>query len=226
MDSSSSKRKGQPHIEKRISLKIGEDSNDKLIGLAQSSKLTKRFIMEFFIDLGHKYGFLKDGWEGRLRDALNLVDENRSQERARNKFAALDDACPALNHDEDKKDFVCVWARLNKPPIVKRLGKDYDEAEIICVACGRTREILEGIAGYEDEIKTLRAEVGRGVVVRIPSCMEGGRISDDGKKLYCARTTTFVSVQNHCKVLRRGANCKSLRWTTLSVKGEFAEPER
>lgn len=223
---STAPRKGGPHKEKRIQVPIGEESNEKLIELAQSSKLSKKWIMEFFIDLGFKYGFLNKGWEGRLRDALNLVDENMSLESARNKFAALDDACPALNHDEDEKDFVCVWARFNKPPIVKRLGKSYDDAEIICVACGRTREILEGIRGYEHEIKTLRAEVGRGVVVRIPSCMEGGRISDDGKKLYCARSTTFVSVQNHCKVLRRGANCKSLRWTVLNVKGEFAEPQK
>lgn len=59
-----SERKGGAHKAKLIRVSIGEDSNAKLIELAQSSKHTKRWIMELFIELGHKYGFLDLGEKG------------------------------------------------------------------------------------------------------------------------------------------------------------------
>ena len=54
-------------------VKIGKDSNEKLIKLAQSSKRTKRFIVEFFIDFGHKYGVLDLGEMGGARAIKDLM---------------------------------------------------------------------------------------------------------------------------------------------------------
>jgi hypothetical protein len=70
--------------------------------------------------------------------------------------------------------------------------------------------------------------VNRGTIVKIPSCIHGGRLSDDGKKLYCnhpKRSAQFRDVNNWCKGLRNGANCKSLRWVTLEVKGKITEKD-
>ena len=108
-------------------------------------------------------------------------------------------------------------------PSQKKLGdgKAGDMKEV-CGACVRVRGIIE-------ERDLLREQVKAGIVVDIPSCIHGGQVSDDGKKLYCKNgkmSAQFWSVHNWCKVLKKGANCDGLRWTRVEAKGKFADPEK
>jgi len=70
--------------------------------------------------------------------------------------------------------------------------------------------------------------VKKGTIVKIPSCIHGGRLSDDSKKIYCKNpkmSAQFRDVNNWCKGLRNGANCKGLRWATMTVKGKLTEKD-
>ncbi len=111
----------------------------------------------------------------------------------------------------------------------KIIGDTEDLANSVCSACNRTASIIEGIEDYERQIKELKAKVSQGTIVKVPSCIHGGQLSDDGKKMYCKDpkvSNVYRDVHNWCKVMRNGANCKSLRWTTITAKGQFADPEK
>ena len=130
----------------------------------------------------------------------------------------ISEDCPALA-ETDKDGFVCC----RNAPSQKKLGdgKSGDMKEV-CGACVRIKGIIE-------ERDLLREQVKAGIVVDIPSCIHGGQLSDDGKKLYCKNAkmpAQYRSVKNWCKVRKKGANCDGLRWTRVEAKGKFAEPEK
>jgi hypothetical protein len=182
--------------------------------------MNKKSLAEFLIQIGSTYGLHLPRWEERLNRALDLVDEHEE----RNKFEALDTACPALTFN--KEGYFCVWARFLKPPQSKKLGGTVELATALCVACDKTRKMLDGIADYEDQIKALKSEVGRGVVVEVPVCEIKSKLNDDGTEFFCERQRKNMKVTG-CKTLRKGAPCKDLRWIALNAKGKFGDaPER
>lgn len=161
-------------------------------------------------------------------DALNkLIEEKGSQTEAgrylldlhiqkENKFAFLDNSCPALCQGD--KEYLCVWGREGRPPQITKLGIERSSISDICDSCKETLKLKE-------ENKQLKAQIEHGVVVQIPSCANGGRISDDGKKLWCPRTMQYEDVHKWCKVLKGGANCEHLRWTQIVAKDAY-KPEK
>ena len=217
-----SERKGGPHKIPRKNVKIGENEHAKLLKYAQSKKLKMGIILTSFIDKGVEFDIYDPKWIDKLQ---------RYTERV-NAFASLDDACPALAYGEDEKGvgvYSCVWFKEGAPPSIKILGKTEELQAKRCAACGRTEEIKKGITEYEAQIKTLKSRVAQGVIVKVPSCIHGGALSSDGKSLYCKNPKLSAqnrSVENWCKVLRNGANCQSLRWATLDLKGHFAELDK
>jgi len=216
-------KKYQPKISKNVGL--DDDSQEKLVTLTQSSKWNKKTLVKYLINLCMEFRFDKDGWKVRLNEALEKVNVDN--------FKFLSD-CPAVAVGKDSKGkfiYRCVWSKKaqGRPPDIKVLGDTESLANSACTGCNRTESILKGIDDYVKQIAELRKEVSQGAIVKVPSCIHGGQLSDDGKKLYCKDkdlSAQYRDVHKHCKVLRNGANCKSLRWTTIHAKGKFADPKK
>jgi len=153
----------------------------------------------------------------KLEDSYNEILEN--------KYKSLDDACPllvSLNEEEVPKKKGEGFYCLKRSPKEDKLGSGTIEAQKkYCDAC----QFRDGIIDYNKE---LIKKVERGTIVKIPSCIYGSQLSDDGKKLYCKNpkmSAQFRDVNNWCKNLRNGANCKGLRWATMTVKGKLTEKD-
>ena len=214
-----SERKGGEHTSERVNLKISGEHNNLLITQAKRHKLSKKKIVEKLIEENEDHGIVEAGWEQKINENLSEADLIRSLEQ--------EGKCAAFK--QVNGIYHCIWARINKPPMSKKLSLDYDEALKVCLGCEKTREILEGIAKSAREITNLREKVKVGIVLDIPSCIHGGQVSDDLKKIYCKNAkmqAQYRSVHNFCKTLNKGANCPGLRWTRVNAKGKFAELEK
>lgn len=198
---------------------LDEKTHEKLTALAQSSKLKNTFIVKHLVGLAVEYGLLKPGWIKRFNEGLEKADRDIDREDI------PDDACPALQRINDI--IWCIWAQKNAPPKTKKLSPELREALKACVGCARTREILDGIASYEETIRNLKAEAKRGIVVQVPRCVHDppGVLESDGLSFWCRMSGQKRTVKK-CKTLRNGQPCRYLEWMKVPVKGELAEPER
>lgn len=216
-----SERKGGPHKISRKAVKISPEHNEKLIAMALAAKnptMTKRDLAEYLIDLCAKYNLERPGWRARFDEGLDEIDDKGRRSR----FDELDKECPAFQLVDEF--YVCVWASRTSTPKVKKLSRDMTQALKICEGCAETREILEGIAGYEETIRNLRARARQGIVVSIPRCDLPSELNDDGLSFYCRRQTIKMTVEK-CKTLRKGQPCINLKWMNVPVKGDFPDAE-
>lgn len=183
---------------------LGAESHEKLTALSQSSKLKNKQIVGFLIDLAVKYQFLTPGWEDRLNEALESVDDNR--------YSPLDDRCPALANTE-KDGFVCC----RNAPQQKKLGNgEVKDMAQVCGACVRVKGILE-------EIDYLREQVRKGTKLKLPQCNAGGILQSDGARFWCGRQYgNGYMTSEQCE--RRG--CNALKWTYLDIKGELPKMDK
>lgn len=208
----SEKPKGGTHTTKRGEVKFSVKHNNLLITQAERHGLTKKKIIEILIMENEEHGIVEEGWERKVNKKKGEADISPHISRLK------PDDCPALA-DTWKDGFVCCL----KAPSQKKLGDgNSGDKKQVCGACIRIKGIIE-------ERDLLREQVKAGIVVDIPSCIHGGQVSDDGKKLYCKNSNMearYRSVKNWCKVLKKGANCDGLRWTRVEAKGKFAEPEK
>ena len=191
---------------------LEDEAHALLSAKAEATGLSKQELASKYISIGVSYNLQDQDWEERIKK--NIEETERP---ARAKRIKSED-CPALA-ETDKDGFVCC----RNAPSQKKLGdgKSGDMKEV-CGACVRIKGIIE-------ERDLLREQVKAGIVVDIPSCIQGGRLSDDGKRLYCKNpklTAQYRSVKNWCKVMKKGANCDGLRWTRVDAKGKFADPEK
>lgn len=218
-----SERKGGAHKVPRKTIKIGEPHDDRLIALAQAAKnppMTKRALMEYLIDLCDEYHFENPGWRDRFNQGLDNIELDIKE--------SLSGLCPAFQ--KVNEIYQCIWARKNKPPVSKKLSGDMTQAQKVCDGCERTREILDGIEGYEETIRTLKKRAKKGIVVEIPRCDFPSELSEDGLSFWCRRQSKRMTVEQ-CKKLRKGRplgdrECVDLKWLSVPVKGELAEPEK
>lgn len=215
------------HTKNRKEIKLSPEDHAKY--LKESQRLHKEDVTMgemagYFIDLHLEYDFYNPEWKSKITEAMAQVDAN--------KYSFLSD-CPAVAVGKDSKGkfvYQCVWqTKRNSPPLRKILGDTEELANAVCRACNKTASINEGVDDYVRQIEKLKEQVQHGGVVKVPSCIHGGRLSDDGKKLYCKDPK--MSAQNQvvdtwCKTLRDGANCKSLRWTTIHMKGKLLDSEK
>jgi hypothetical protein len=196
---------------------VTAESHALLESYTQSKGLKMYVVLGNFIAQGVEYDIFDSDWAKKAKG-----------DNARYTF--LDKACPRLAYAKKKEAdvtgwFRCVCARPGKPPQILDLSQDPNGAKDLCAKCTKHMEELEGIVSYEEQIKVLRASVKKGVIVDVPSCVRGGRLSDDGKKLYCQRSGDFFKVER-CKTLQNGANCKELRWTRIEMKGQLPEEKK
>lgn len=196
----------------RRTARLTEEAHALLLAKKEATGKSVIELASEYVSLGVLYNLQDAGWEERIKKSLEEIEKP-----ARVKRIKADD-CVALA-ETDKDGFVCC----RNAPSQKKLGdgKSGDMKEV-CGACVRVKGIIE-------ERDLLREQVKAGIVVDIPSCIHGGQVSDDGKKLYCKNPklpAQYRSVHNWCKVKNKGANCEALRWTRVDAKGKFADPEK
>jgi len=145
-----------------------------------------------------------------LEESLNLREKDKDSDST-----FLKNACPALVELED--GYHCVI----KAPQQKKLGDgSLKDARLIC-------EAHDEIMKLKNENQLLKNELSKVKVIKIPSCMLGGRLSEDGTQIHCPRgnVNRNVDVENWCKILKNGANCDHLNWSTIEVKGKLPTPD-
>jgi len=216
------KRKGGPRKEPTKTVRISVKHHGVLDIQSKKYKkpsLSMKEILEWLIDLNEEHDLVTVGWKKRINESLDQYDVNEKK----NRFAMLDDACPAYQLVDEF--FMCIWAQKNKPPQIKKLSKDPVEALKVCKGCLKTREILEGIESYEETIRNLKVRAKAGIVVSIPRCDLPSDLSDDGLSFWCRRQAKNMTVDK-CKTLRKGQPCMNLKWIKVPVKGELTEPEK
>jgi len=196
----------------RRTTEIDENTYRILKAKKDATGKTAKELASEYISKGVLWNLQAEGWEKRIAESLEEIEEPAREKRI------ISEDCPALA-EINKVGFVCC----RNAPTQKKLGDgESKDMKAVCGACVRVRGIIE-------ERDLLREQVKAWIVVDIPSCIHGGRLSDDGKKLYCKNskmTAQFRSVHKWCKLLKKGANCDGLRWTRVEAKGKFAEPEK
>ena len=175
--------------------------------------MTDKFTFKTSDEIGKMIRDLADSdFEGKPSTAArNLIEKALNME---NRFEVLEDPCPALCFIDDH--YECWWGRLANTPNKTKIGKTEDAVREGCKACKKTLEFK----GIKEENIELKKRLSKNVIVKVPSCTQGGRLSEDGKSLWCYLTKEYRNVHKTCKVLLNGANCKHLRWTTIETKPE------
>ena len=140
-----------------------------------------------------------------------------------NRFSFLDDQpCPIRDYLDDREappKKGAGWYCLKRAPALTLLGSGIAEAAgKICKGC----QIRDGAL---NDSKLLKERVKQGIILDIPSCSQGGKVSEDLKQLYCKHprmSQEWRDVHKWCKLIRNGANCESLRWTKVPVKEKIS----
>ena len=150
-----------------------------------------------------------------ITDTLIELIKSTTESKQDNDYKMLDDACIFLDHlyftDSKKTGLYCTE---NAPKHIRLGDGSIQDAEKLCKSCRIKKGLIE-------ENKKLKQQIESNTVIPIPSCTQGGRLSDDGKKLWCQRTMQYEDVHKWCKVVKNGANCEYLRWTQIEVKGKL-----
>ena len=193
-------------------VRISEEAHALLLAKKDATGKSVLELASEYVSLGVLYNLQDGGWEERIKKSLEEIEKPARVKRIKS------EDCPALA-EINKVGFVCC----RNAPTQKKLGDgESEDMKAVCGACVRVKGLIE-------ERDLLREQVKAGIVVDIPSCIHGGRLSEDSKKLYCQNAkmiAQYRSVKNWCKVMKKGANCDGLRWTRVEAKGKFADPEK
>ena len=179
------------------------DEADKLVleKLAKRHKLSQKEIVGYLIGLDDKYNLMSGDWQKRLT----------GDDEERDRYAGLEGSC--ANMTFAKKNYICVRANLGKPPTIKALSEDLDEAHKICGICEEdTRkkldrnDTLERVHELEAQLKTQATEK-----FKVPVCNYGGILAGDGVSFKGCRLnpSKTLSIEDYCKVRINGKPCTS-----------------
>jgi len=156
-------------------------------------------------------------WADAMR---NLLDKALNME---NRYEALDDSCPALTMQGNY--FVCVWARVGQPPLIKKLGKTLDDAKPICNSCKKTLDIKV----IQKENKKLHKQIDAIPIHQTPKCLAGGHLFQNDTRMSCPtalgnrRPVLQKNRQKNdlppCTAADEGNVCEHLRWITAKMDG-------
>lgn len=206
---------------KRAIVEVEPDAKAKVIAYSKRMKLPMKSIVSTLIDLCVEHDLLKEGWAERLNMAME-VGEAQLQ---KNEWADLDPEIEkCLKMKWANKGWNCVEGTEGKLIKFKPMSNDLHEAMDLCDGCGIS-------IADKKKVKQLDALIKNGIIVDLPSCIQGGPTQGDGKKIkiYCKHSNMpaqYRSVEKWCKVMKNGANCDSLRWTRHSIKGKLPEPKK
>ena len=193
---------------KVFSTVLDEDAKLELERLAKSTKKSQRIIASHAIMQVAPMRMLDRDWEARIKE-LEGVRAKADQEREQ--YAGLKNAC--ANMTFAKKNYICVRANLGKPPTIKALSEDLDEANKICVICEEdTRKkldrnlVLERVHELEAQLDAKTSEK-----FKVPICNYGAHLSTDGISFDACRLNPGknVSIESYCKLRMNGKPCSS-----------------
>ncbi len=216
----SGERKGGPHKKERKTLKYDADIHAALLKYAQSKKIPMNVIASEFILKGIEYDIFDPNWIEKLEKADSIL----------NRYANLDDACPAMSGGQKNSgDFLyrCIWFRPDSPPKIKNLGDTEELQGSACLACGGTRPYVEGMEERDVRIRELEIELGSKSSERfkIPKCNRGAVLHHD-KEDQLIFTNCFrhrgepVSVKNFCRIQSNGLPCSFFAELVVGVEGK------
>ena len=179
------------------------DEADKLLleKLSKRHKLSQKEIVGYLVGLDDKYNLMSGDWRARLG----------GDDQERDRYAGLKNSC--ANMTFAKKNYICVRANLGKPPTIKALSEDLDEAHKICAICEEdTRKKLDRNDTLE-RVHELEAQLNQksSEKFKVPVCNYGGILAGDGVsfegcRLYPGKT---LSIEKFCKLRKNGKPCNS-----------------
>ena len=177
------------------------DEPDKLLLETQSKrhKLDQKFIVGHLIGLNEKYNLMDGNWQDRL-----FADDKTRAENRR-----LEGSCSAFTKVDGK--WKCVWGVDGKPPAIKTLAEDQNQALGMCASCKITLNIKLENESYQVKVQELEAKLQdqSSKKYKIPQCNNGARLDNDGLAFEgCPRSPgKTVSIESYCKKLKNGAGC-------------------
>ena len=186
---------------KVFTISMNEDDKLLLETLSKRHKLPMNEIVGYLVGLCDKYNLMSGDWETRL-----LGDDKKRED-----YTRLEGSCPALTIAD--MDWKCIWGRDGKPPEIKKLSKDFDEALEICAACAKTLKIKLENESYQVRVQELEAKlnVRSTEKFKVPVCNYGGTLAGDGVSFSACRLNPgkLTSIENYCKVRMNGKPCTS-----------------
>lgn len=203
---------------KVFTISMNEDDKLLLETLAKRHKLPMKEIVGYLVGLCDKYNLMAGDWQARLEGVDQEV----------NRYAGLQGACGNMTFA--KEDHICVRAVLGKPPSIKKLSDDIEEALKICAICEEdTRKKLDRDLTLE-RVHELEAQLNAKASekFKVPNCNYGAQLADNGSSFVGCRLNPgkTVDVKNYCKKRLSGKPCSSYTEILIAVgKGETPDPE-
>ena len=194
---------------KTYTITLDEADKDKLETFSKRRKASMKEIVGFYIQLDTDYDLWSTDWKDKVKEA----DDRRAR------YTGLDGACGNMTFA--KEDYICVRAVLGKPPSIKKLSDELEEALKICAICEEdTRKkldrdlTLERVHELEVKLKERATEK-----FKIPQCNSGARLDNEGLAFEgCPRSIGKpVSIEGYCKKINGGRGCDWLKIRLIGV---------
>ena len=169
-------------------------------------------------DMAIRFNMFEQGWDANLQSLIDKI----------NVYSVLDpeNDCPGRKWVDDR--WKCIWGQLNAPPKVKPIAKTIEGMKNHCEGCIETQMIKNHTDRLDKQVKELEEALEKksDMKIRVPWCVRGAEISDDGTQFSsgCPKTKVAVSIVNYCKKLYDGAGCPMLKMKTLAM-GTGPEPQ-
>lgn len=197
---------------KVFTVTLGRKFAEMLELYSETKQLKKKLVIETFIAEGVKYDIVEQNWTEELRRDIEI---EREKAEARSGCSAL-----AISTNlEKKKDYRCVWYRIDKPPQIRKLGNTKKMQKAACLACGRTGEVVAKLKARDSRIVELETGLRNREreVYKIPVCEGGAHLISDGTGFErCRKSNIPVDVLRYCKVVEDGP-CAYFREVVVGV---------
>lgn len=198
--------------ERQHKLNVDEETKERAIRISKRTQIPMIDTAGYLYEMCEKHDMTRPGWEDRM--------EKADQERER--YTLLDGSCPALAFAD--KVWKCLWGQDGKPPAIKTLAKDINEAKKLCAACTKTLNIKLENESYQVKVQELEMKLQEQSTkkFKIPQCKNGARLDNDGLSFEgCPRSIGKpVSVEGYCKKINDGRGCDWFKSRLVGVSSE------
>jgi len=195
--------------EKQHTINVKESDKMRIEKLSKRYKLSMSEITGYLYELCDNHDLLKGDWKARLDD----LDDRRET------YKGLDDACPALTFA--KQHYLCVWGQDGKPPAIRQLARELDEALDVCVSCDKTLKIKMQNESYQAQVQALENQLREqsSKKFKVPNCKHGSILNEDATQFEnCPRNYgKSVLIAGYCKKLNEGQGCYDYKEVIVGV---------
>ncbi len=195
---------------KQFKVEVTKEDKKCLVKLSQRYKIKQKVLMGYLIEICDKYDLVKGDWRARLED----------QDKERVDYTKLDGTCAALGYADD--NYICVWGRDGKPPEIKKLAKDLDEALDLCSRCEKTLLIKGDLETAQAKIRDLEIKLHAKAteVWKVPHCTRGCMLNEDATEfMNCPKNYgRAVSVTGYCKLVNDNRGCNFFKELVIGAE--------